>query len=458
MSSFKKPRQSRRGFLFGPVWRTRPPDAQHPPRYDFPAVPNELLDYLQQIRLRGNLRQREWYWPKNADRPKWLAYTLEYEPFTLLLKVFQYVRRRRALAPFTLSQRPTGERVASEQLEISIVAGQRGAFEIQMPVDPATGSRAPLDHRTLSGPLSLRERVRVRVIECGETRPSALNHAHPTPLPEGEGTRSTFPLEDGPREPVEAVRLSSGHRRLILAHVYFEDEAERIFDKLQPFTDYDQVVTSSVPALRDAFLKAADPNRAACFLVPNTGRDVLPFLLAIHALDLSGYDQFIKIHTKRSAHLVYGQDWFGTNLDTFIGNKIMTDCLLDRIDPSKPSLYGVKTLPLRDHFPNNRHWLRHLTGLTTGRPGGRFIPGTMFAGSGHFLRELAALDLHLNRLEPETGQLDGTYVHALERFFGYFAQSRGGECVTVESLVSSHQRRATNNPGATPEEASPATR
>ena len=54
----------------------------------------------------------------------------------------------------------------------------------------------------LSGPLSLRERVRVRVIRWAESRSTLENHPHPHPahrrcLPEGEGTRGRYPSRHG---------------------------------------------------------------------------------------------------------------------------------------------------------------------------------------------------------------------------------------------------------------------
>jgi len=47
---------------------------------------------------------------------------------------------------------------------------------------------------------------------------------------------------------------------------------------------------------------------------------------------------------------------------------------------------------------------------------------------------LPALNLHLHRFEEEKGHWDGCLVHALERYFGHFAQTHGGECATFDSL------------------------
>lgn len=314
----------------------------------------DLLNYFRDIRIRGSARTREWFWKKNAHRPKALAYALEYEPFTLLLKVHQFIHRTRKIRPLMRAQHPTSIRL----------------------------------------------------------RPEDFSAIIPAP-----------------------IRLAQ-HKKLILIHAYYENESRIIFDKLKDFTDYDLLLTTSKPAIRDEFLACFPAPRAAAILLPNHGRDILPFLLSAAFLDLSSYDHFIKIHTKRSAHLTYGNDWFWMNIESLIGNKPMTDRLLARIDPKLPSIYGVQTRPLHDHFRNNRPWLTLLMQTNPRRVRANFIPGTMFAGSAEFLRLLAKENLHLHKLEPESAQLDGCFIHALERYLGYFAQSHGGKCTTIESLIS----------------------
>jgi lipopolysaccharide biosynthesis protein len=212
-----------------------------------------------------------------------------------------------------------------------------------------------------------------------------------------------------------------------------------ILDKLDQFTDYDLMLTTPIPAIRDRFLTRFDPGRSACFLAANVGRDVLPFLQLLAFADLSIYQHFIKIHTKRSSHLSNGDKWFSRNVEVLIGDKRMTERIFDLIDPSRPGIYGLECKPLRDHYRSNRHWLKFLLPDRHCYSNARFIPGTMFAGSAEFLRRLAALNLHLHHFEGERGQLDGCLIHALERYFGYFARAGGGECATFTSLISGNR-------------------
>jgi lipopolysaccharide biosynthesis protein len=308
---------------------------------------------MREIRIRGSARTREWFWRKNAQRPKALAYALEYEPFTLILKVHQYISRTRKIRPLMRAQRPTGGRLSP------------GDFSSIIP-----------------GPMRL-----------------------------------------------------AGNKRLIIVHAFYEDEARIIFEKLKEFADYDLFLTTPKPEIQRNFQARFAPPRAGAILLPNQGRDIIPFLLAAAYLDLTPYEHFVKIHTKRSTHLSYGGDWFWMNIESLIGNKQMTDRFLSHVDPSKPGIYGVQTRRLHDHYRNNRPWLTKLMQTNPRRIRADFVPGTMFAGSAEFLRLLAAKNLHLHKPEAEGGQLDGCFIHAVERYLGYLAQSQGGECGTIESLL-----------------------
>ena len=342
------------------------------------SMSSDLRQYIQAIRQRAETTGRQWYWEKNADRSKPLAYALEYNPITLLLKTRRYIKRWRMLAPLMVSNQPT--EILRRQEDFHLVRDRDQANSLRIEIAPATD-------------------------------------------------RSSTTIES-------PVKLPSGNRKLVILHAFYENEADAIFEKLDRFTDYDLLLSTPIPAIRDLFLQRFDPSRAACFLVPNAGRDVLPFLLLLAFVDLSGYRHFVKIHTKRSSHLLNGGKWFSMNAEILIGDPAMTDRIFDLIDPNIPSIYGVECRPLHDHFKSNRHWLGFLMPNPPRQWQGCFIPGTMFAGSAAFLRRLADLKLHLHEFEKENGQLDGCLIHALERYLGFAAQNSGGECATFDALLS----------------------
>lgn len=234
---------------------------------------------------------------------------------------------------------------------------------------------------------------------------------------------------------VPAIHLDSDNDRVIFVHAFYEREAQIIFDRLDAYTDYDLVLTTAVPAIREAFLARFDRRRAVCVEAPNQGRDILPFLLALNILDLQRYRYFIKVHTKRSAHLSDGGLWFRLNLEFLLGERAISNAFFALLDAGRPCLYGVESKPIQDHLENNRYWLEVLLGRKVEQAQGLFIPGSMFMGTGVLLQRLVARRFDTYPMEAEDGQLDGTLAHALERYVGCFAMDEGGECLAIESFL-----------------------
>jgi hypothetical protein len=342
----------------------------------------DLFNHLQIIRLRAVVQQHEAFKSAVVHHPFRAAFGLLLRPFKALLRRFRHYLRGRALAPLVVSNQP------------SDMLLEHGCFKLL---------------RHVHDPQSLEIRIVSASDESCDANVSTLSNG--------------------------SVRLKSGNRKLVIIHAYYEREAHKIFKLLGGFADYDLVLTTAIPSIRDEFLNRFDPQRAACLLVPNIGRDVLAFLLVVYTLDLSSYEYFVKVHTKRSGHLADGSNWFHINIETLIGNKLMTDRLFEHIDAGQPCIYGVECLPLQDHLENNRHWLEFLLKQPLANMDELFVPGTMFAGSVRFLKEVAESNFHLYQMEEEKGQLDGCLPHALERYFGYLAKVRGGECTTIENLV-----------------------
>ncbi len=224
------------------------------------------------------------------------------------------------------------------------------------------------------------------------------------------------------------------HPHVLVIHAYYEEEAAKIFALAQQLQGIDIVLTTCKESIAQEFFRAI-PHAHACFLIPNTGRDILPFLLAVHVLGGSSYRSFIKLHTKRSLHACDGGAWFYESVESLIGSPRMMHDLLARIDPSRSDLYGVETLSILDHYENNKPWLCHLVGEDCQEVPARFVPGSMFMGSGAWLQALGAQALWLHRFEDERGQLDGTLAHALERYFGVIALQSGGVCDTLSVLA-----------------------
>lgn len=235
----------------------------------------------------------------------------------------------------------------------------------------------------------------------------------------------------------QIINENSTNEKLLIVHAYYENESENIFKLIKDFVDYDIVITTPKKNIYDQIVKCGLKNWIP-LLVPNYGRDVIPFLLTLKVLDINKYTHFVKIHSKRSGHLgVAGARWYCQNIYTLVGNKFVTNDICDLMNPNTACLTGVDVIGLDDHYENNKEWLSYLTNdnYTKSIYTKGFIPGTMFIGNLKALQLIKVKKLHLFKHEEEKGQLDGCLGHALERYFGYTIMTEGGNVLPIKELV-----------------------
>lgn len=162
----------------------------------------------------------------------------------------------------------------------------------------------------------------------------------------------------------------------------------------------------------------------------NRGRDIWPFVELLNSGALDGYDAVLKLHTKRSPHL----------LDGNIRRKLLYTMLAGEQNAVKRTLGAFvepttgmagwadcwRTAP--PYWMANRERVR----LIARRMGAPDVAGRLgfFEGSMFWFRPAAFAALREMALTPEDfeieqGQVDGTFHHALERCFSIAAWSRG---------------------------------
>lgn len=234
----------------------------------------------------------------------------------------------------------------------------------------------------------------------------------------------------------------------VLVHAFYEDVWQGIADRLEASgMDFDLYVTVPDPQAFDALTAsvAARFSHARILRVPNRGRDVAPFLVAMEAFDLYSYDVVLKLHTKRSTHL--GQDgirWSNDLFRSLCGDAATMQAAvrLFRRVPQIGMIHPefVKTSIQSELIPN-LPWLdRLLPRLHSGVKGLRlewdFAAGTMFWFRGAAMRPLRDLGLGIEDFEPEQGQINGTLAHALERVFPQIIY-RSGQMVLAVNWIAS---------------------
>lgn len=183
-------------------------------------------------------------------------------------------------------------------------------------------------------------------------------------------------------------------------------------------------------------LTAAVP---ACAIRPcrNRGRDIAPFMELLASGALDRFDAVLKLHTKRSPHLLDGEIRRKLLFDMLAGERNATLRALAAFEDPATGMVGwadcYRTAP--PYWMANEARVRAIA-ARMGAPQSAvkvgFFEGSMFWFRPSALAALRELGLGTEDFEAEQGQVDGTLHHALERCFSIAAWTRG---FTVRDLL-----------------------
>lgn len=173
-------------------------------------------------------------------------------------------------------------------------------------------------------------------------------------------------------------------------------------------------------------------------LVQNRGRDIAPFIVDARPIWVN-FDVVLHLHTKRSPHISWGDNWRRYLLDNTIGTNEIFDRVINAfVENQKLGVaYPVNYCMIRrfTEKENNMNEIKRVAGILDISP--QFISiGDYAAGSMAFYRvsALKRLDLALldNAFEEEFGQDDGTVAHTLERLLPEAVRQAGYESVDYQ--------------------------
>lgn len=166
-------------------------------------------------------------------------------------------------------------------------------------------------------------------------------------------------------------------------------------------------------------------------LVPNHGRDIYPFVALVNSGLIERYPVVCKLHTKRSPHRHDGDSWRRELVRGILGSPANVSAIL-RAFADDDSLGLVVA---DGHLYSGPKWwdgnmarcqeLARRSGIEIARDTAPFAGGSIFWVRGSVLRRVRELDLRATSFERETGALDGTTAHAVERLFSVFAMAEG---------------------------------
>ena len=236
----------------------------------------------------------------------------------------------------------------------------------------------------------------------------------------------------------EALRASAPSpappvRPCVVVHAWYPDVLPEIVALLRTSGgDWRVVITTTHEHAAEVRRRVAELALAAEIEVfENRGRDILPFLHVANRLIDEGADVVLKLHTKRSTHRQDGEQWrrelFGKLLSPERVPRILAAF---RNDPALGIVYPEgHRQPLGYYWSANQSNVESLTarmGIDPPRvESDRFIAGSMFWCRLSALRPLLDAHLDCTEFEHESGQVDGTQAHAIERVFALASTAAG---------------------------------
>lgn len=164
----------------------------------------------------------------------------------------------------------------------------------------------------------------------------------------------------------------------------------------------------------------------------NRGRDIWPFLWLLGSGALDGYDAVLKLHTKRSPHLLDGEIRRKLLFSMLCGERNATLRALSSFERPETGIVGWEACwrEAPPYWMGNRARVEQIAARMAVPDSARrlgFFEGSMFWFRPKALAALRELSLRQEDFESEAGQVDGTLHHAIERSFTIAAWARGFE-------------------------------
>lgn len=235
----------------------------------------------------------------------------------------------------------------------------------------------------------------------------------------------------------------------VVLHLFYVEAWQDIKLKLNHFRnneEFDLFVTMPEHNRNFKAKIKKDFKNAHIFVVPNRGRDVLPFMQVARHLSKLGYEYVLKLHSKKSPHRKDGENWFKDILDNLIpSNNNLTSDMLKKLKMKKTGIIGPKDQYVSlvvNHEANINHLKSILDSTSKDKESERienskgdygFFAGTMFWTRLEAIQPILDTCSKVSSFELEGRQIDGTYAHALERAFSVRAEIEGRDIYGIES-------------------------
>jgi lipopolysaccharide biosynthesis protein len=224
----------------------------------------------------------------------------------------------------------------------------------------------------------------------------------------------------------------------IVLHVHYADvlpEIKKIIENVFRDIGCDIFVTTTSLEQRD-FIRE-NFSSAYVMLVENRGRDILPFIKVMRAIDSLGYKYVCKIHTKKSLYRNDGDKIRKDLYQALLADAQFLKAIFAKFDSDSSVGMIVPDSYLLQH--NERNMVFNWSGvnkiskiLKISFDFDYFPAGSMFWFRPEALRALHSIDD--NVFEIESGFADGTMAHAVERFMGHLVKAENMKLISCSAV------------------------
>ena len=234
-------------------------------------------------------------------------------------------------------------------------------------------------------------------------------------------------------------------RLLVILHVDYHDHVSYFIDKMKNINgcEWDLIVTYSEQSQRTK-KKFKDFKPDTKFVVvDNTGYDVWPFIQTVKALDLSGYDYILKLHTKNISNPSIrlnglkqtGHRWRNLLVDSMLKSPKQFSKCLKRLERN-PKICMISCyelfVNLTDRRPEDTYMLEEeATRIGLKIKTGRFCAGTMFIVRPECLKVILDAKFTPDMWVAGKSHSLGTLAHVYERLLCIAVLDAGYRCNTI---------------------------
>ena len=221
------------------------------------------------------------------------------------------------------------------------------------------------------------------------------------------------------------------HDVAIACHIFYFHLIDEMMDVLgQLDLGYDLVCTvTRKKGMEEAIARIMALRPTAVVLpFPNVGRDVFPFMWLAGAGAFAKHSAVCKIHSKKSLLRADGDRWRRQLIDATLANPSRVRRMIDAIRSDRIGLITAdeQIVEGEEYWGPNRERTTELCariGIDVNAYPLRFPSGSIFWLHPLVIERLKALHLSIGDFEQETGQIDGTTAHSVERVLGFVVQS-----------------------------------